>query len=195
MSSFEFLSAFISVIVGLGVAHMLAGAVRLLHNRQTTRFSIAHFAWSLFTFLMIVVYWWTVVFGWKDWQDWNVVLFGFLLTYGMTLFVMSAILYPSDIPKTWDTHTHFVEIRRWFFGVNGFWIVLELCDTYLKGHFDDFSWPYFLMLGTWIITMAWGWNTTKRRSHTIIALYQLTTLVAWMGYQLRNLDWSPAVPG
>ncbi len=195
MSSFEFLSVFISVIVGLGMANMLTGSVRLLHCRKTIKFSAAHFAWTLFVFFMMIVYWWTVVFGWKDWQDWNVLLFVFLLFYGITLFLLSAILYPGDIPEDWDLHSHFVEIRRWFFTIEFLWILLELTDTYLKDHFDDFSIPYFLLIGSWTLLAIWGWITRSRPAHVFIANYHLFTLLLWIMYQFRSLEWTRATAG
>jgi hypothetical protein len=195
MSSFEFLSVFISVIVGLGMANMLTGAVQLLHRRHTIHFSVAHMAWTLFVFFMMVVYWWTVVFGWKDWEDWNVLLFLFLLLYAITLFLLSAILYPADIPESWDTLQHFIDIRRWFFAVEILWILCELTDTHLKDHFDDFALPYFLMIGSWFAAAVWGWVSSNRRIHTFIAVYHLVTVVFWIAYQFRDLEWTQAALG
>jgi len=189
MSSFEFLSVFISVIVGLGMANMLTGVVRLIHGRATTQFSITHFAWTLFVFFMMVIYWWTVVFGWRDWEDWNLILFVFLLSYGIALFLMSAILYPVDPPENWDLFEHFVEIRRWFYGVELTWISLELTDTGLKGHFDDFSTPYVALLASWVLAIVWGWFSPNRRVQNTIALYHLVTLLIWLFYQFRDLEW------
>lgn len=195
MSSFEFLSVFMSVFVGLGMANMLTGLVRLLHRRNTTHFSVAHLAWTLYVFFMMVVYWWTVVFGYRDWQDWNVLLFLFLLLYATTLFLLSAILYPKDIPEVWDVNQHFMDIRRWFFSVELLWIVCELTDTHLKDHFDDFSVPYLLLIGTWSTAAVWGWISSNRRTQTFIALYHLITIVAWMVYQFRELEWTQTVIG
>jgi hypothetical protein len=193
MSSFEFLSVFISVIVGLGMANMLTGSVRLLHRRATTRFSVAHMAWTLFVFFMMVVYWWTVVFGWREWENWSLPLFLFLLCYGISLFLLSAILYPGETPEEWDVFEHFIGMRKWFFGVELTWIALELTDTYLKDHFDDFSVPYVALMASWVVAIVWGFISTDRKVHNGIALYHLVTLLAWLFYQFRDLEWTQAV--
>jgi len=192
MSSFEFLSVLISVVVGLGMANMFAGIGQMLHRHRTVRFSITHAAWSVFVFLMMVVFWWTVVYGWKDWENWNILLFLFILSYGFLLFLLSAILYPREIPDSWDTLAHFLDMRRWFFSVLFLWLVVELIDTYLKNHFDDFSFPYFFMLGSWLVCWLWGWTSRDRTSHKLIALWQSISIISWIVYQFRDLDWIAA---
>lgn len=189
MSSFEFLTVLLSVVVGLAMANLFRGIGQLLHVRRSIQFSVAHLAWSLWVFLVMVIFWWTVVFGWKDWPDWNILLFLFLLTYGLLLFLLSAMLYPSAIPESWDMFAHFVDMRRWFFGVYLCWISAELTDTGLKDHFASFALPYALLMITWAATAAWAWITTDRRTHTTIAVFQVVSLVAWIVYQLRDLEW------
>jgi len=195
MSSFEFLSVLLSVVVGLGMANMLTGVGRLLHMRRSIRFSVAHLMWSLFVFVMMVVFWWTVVFGYRDWEDWNILLFVFILMYGMFLFLLSAILYPTEIPQSWDLFEHFIDMRRWFFGVYILWLLSEFTDSYLKDHLGDFALPYALLVGSWCITVLWGWISTNRKIHTFIATYQLISLLIWIGYQLEDLEWSFAQAG
>lgn len=189
MSSFEFLSVFISVVVGLGMANLLTGIGRLLHRHKQVRLSAAMLIWTAYVFMFMVIYWWTVVFGWQEWQNWNIVLFLFVLSYGVVLFLMSAILYPIDGPDTWDMHEHFMSMRHWFFGSFIILVLIEIVDTTLKDHLDDFSIPYFIMIATWLINAVIGWVSTNRRTQTIIAAYQLVSVVAWVTYQLRDLEW------
>jgi hypothetical protein len=117
-------------------------------------------------------------------------LFLFLLSYGLLLFLLSAILYPSDIPESWDPYEQFVDMRRWFFGLYLCWLAVELMDTWLKDNFASFALPYAILMASWIASAVWGWIGTTRRWNTIIALYQVISLVAWIGYQLRDLDGS-----
>lgn len=189
LSSFEFLSVFISVVVGLGVAHLLIGIGRLIHSSADARLSIAHLLWTAFVFLFMVVYWWTVVFGYKEWQSWNIVLFLFVLMYGVFLFLLAVVLYPPDLPKPWDMQAHFIATRRWFFGIFILLVLTELTDTGLKNHFLQFSQPYILLTGSWLLLAVLGWFSTNQRTQNLIAGYQLVTLVAWVSYQLRDLEW------
>ena len=190
MSSFEFLSVLISVVVGLGLANMFTGLGRLVYRRNAFSFSLAHAAWSVHLFSMMVVYWWTVVFGWQDYQNWNILIFVFILIYGFALFMMSALLYPSEVPQEWDLGKHFGEIRGWFFAFYFLWFGSELLDTWLKRHFDDFSWPYAIMMTSWAATALWAWASPRRRVQDAVALFQAATLICWVLYGLRDLEWA-----
>lgn len=192
MSSFEFLSVLISVVVGLGLANMFTGLGRLVHRRKTVSFSLAHAGWSVHLFSMMVVYWWTVVFGWQDYQNWNILIFLFILVYGFALFMLSALLYPSEVPERWDLREHFREIRGWFFAFYFLWFGSEMLDTWLKDHFDDFSWPYALVMTSWAATALWAWASRHRWVHDTVAIFQAATLISWILYGLRDLEWARA---
>jgi len=43
MAEFEFLAVFISIVVGLGVAHILYGLARVVHNPRGLERSSLHF--------------------------------------------------------------------------------------------------------------------------------------------------------
>lgn len=190
MSSFEFLSVLISVVVGLGIANVLTGIGKLLHRHRELTISVTFMAWTLYIFNYMVIYWWTVVFGWQEWQDWNLLLFLFVLTYGILLFLLSVILFPTDMSRSWDPHTCFIDMRRWFFGIFVGLIFVEALDSYLKDHIDDFSTPYFLLLGLWLAAGVLGWISKDRRTHNVISVSVLVSQVAWVAYQLRDLEWS-----
>lgn len=177
------------MVVGLGMANLLTGIGRLLHRRTTIRLSAIHLAWTLFVLLYLVIYWWTVVFGWRDWQDWNILVFLFVLAYGIFLFLLCVILYPTDMPDSWDAYDQFMKMRRWFFGVLLLVMLAELGDTYLKEHFDELGLPYLLLVGSWIAMALAGWFSTNRRVQTVVAVYQCVSLLAWAGYQLSDLEW------
>jgi len=190
VSSFEFLSVLISVVVGLGIANLLTGVGRLLQRHRDIRVSVAFTTWTLFVFFFHVIYWWTVVFGWQEWQNWNLLVFLFVLTYGILLFLLSVILFPVDMPASWDPHAHFIDLRRWFFGIFTGLIVVEGLDSLLKSHLEQFSLPYYMLLGLWLVCALTGWFSENRRTHALIALTVLLSMVAWVSYQLRDLEWS-----
>ena len=133
MSSFEFLSGVISVVVGLGIANLLTGIGRLFH-RPNVKISVTFFAWVIFIFLWMVIYWWTVVFGWLDWQNWSLLFFMFVLMYGIILYLLSVILIPTDMPSSWDPPDSLLRMRHWFSGLLLVLIFVEVTDSYLKNH-------------------------------------------------------------
>lgn len=192
MSSFEFLSVLISVVVGLAIANMLNGVGRLIYRFEELKMSVSFMAWSLFLFFYLVIYWWTVVFGWQEWESWNLLIFLFVLSYGVLLFLLSVILFPADMPERWDPGEHLIDMRRWFFGVFAVLIIVEAMDSWLKDHLDQFSTPYFGMLMAWAIAAVVGWSSRDRKVHAIFSVLALLAQVAWIAYQLTDLEWSLA---
>lgn len=192
MDSFEFLSVLISVVVGLGIANILTGVGRLIHRESTVRLSVNFVAWALYVSVYMVVYWWTVVFGWQETQQWNLVLFTFVLTYGICLYLLSVIIFPTDMQASWEPAEHIIAKRHWYFGVFLALIVIEFTDSYLKDHLDEFSAPYYGLIAIWTACGLAGWFSRKRRVHDIAAVVTLTAQIAWISYQLTDLEWSLA---
>lgn len=177
-------------MVGLGFANILTGLGRILHRHREIRVSVAFVAWTLFLSLYMVIYWWTIVFGWQTWQNWNLLVFLFVLTYGVLLFLLSVILFPTDMPASWDPHSHFIDMRKWFFGIFIALIFIEFLDSFFKSHLDDFSVPYFLLIGLWLAGGVAGWISANRRTQAVVAVSVYLSQVIWVVYQLRDLDWS-----
>jgi hypothetical protein len=190
MSSFEFLSVLISVVVGLGIANILTGIGRLIHRDKAAKLSASFLAWTLFVSFYMVVYWWTVVFGWQVWEDWNLLVFMFVLTYGLILYLLSIILFPPDAGSEWEPAANLIAKRHWFYGVFLALVIIETLDSYLKDHLDDFSIPYFVLIGTWFSAGVIGWISRNRRVHDIIASVVVVSQIAWVSYQLGDLEWS-----
>ena len=59
MSAFEYLSVFISIILGLAVVHLLGGVSLLLDQRIVARIFWVHTAWVLNMFSLITWVWWS----------------------------------------------------------------------------------------------------------------------------------------
>lgn len=192
MSSFEFLSVLISVVVGLAIANMLNGIGRLIYRFKELKMSVSFVAWTVFLFLYLVIYWWTIVFGWQEWQNWNLLLFLFVLIYGVVLFLLSVVLFPAELPGSWDPGEHLIEMRRWFFSIFAVLIVVEVMDTWLKDHLVQFSLPYLALVMTWSVVAFVGWTSRSRTIHAFCAGAALVAQVTWAAYQLADLEWSIA---
>ena len=70
MTEFEFLAVFISIVVGLGVTHILYGTARLIHNRGRQKIGKLHFIWTLNVLLILLLNWW-ILFLWADHAEWS----------------------------------------------------------------------------------------------------------------------------
>jgi hypothetical protein len=101
---------------------------------------------------------------------------------------LSAILYPAEIPDSWDLFDHFLDMRQWFFGIFIFWLVAEFADTYFKGHLGEFALPYLLLISSWLVCALLGWISTSRKVHSVISIWPVVTLIAWVAYRLGDLN-------
>jgi hypothetical protein len=142
MNQFEYVMVLVSIIVGLGIAHMLLGVSgivdRLMRGKDPLELSLAHAAWLASCFGWLILFWWWEYRFSTRVADWTVGLYFFLVLYAVVLFLLSAIL----IPRTWDgvssLKEYFLERRVWFYGLYMFGSAIDLVDSYLKGGFDYF---------------------------------------------------------
>jgi hypothetical protein len=58
MSAFEYLSVFISIILGLAIVHLLGGVSLILDRRVTARLYWVHMVWVINMFSLITWIWW-----------------------------------------------------------------------------------------------------------------------------------------
>jgi len=46
MSEFEYLAVLVSLVLGLGITHLLTGVGRMIHRRDEFRVDAAHLLWT-----------------------------------------------------------------------------------------------------------------------------------------------------
>lgn len=134
MSVFEYLGVLLSVIMGLGVTHLLAGLSKAIHHRKTVTFYWVHTLWTVNVLIYIVIIWWGM-FWWSGEQEWSFFQFLLLILYAVVLFLAASLLFPWDLPEDFDFERHFFETRPWFFSVMAFAWFVDIPETVLKS--DD----------------------------------------------------------
>ena len=179
MSAFEYAMVLISIIVGLGITHILSSlgsaVPRLRGHGPAVRLELTYLTWVAFIFTWLVFFWWWQ-FKWNALApEFGVGLFLFLILYAVALFSVAVILVPHRLSVVDDSWEYFLSIRPWFYGgllvLNAF----DLPDTFLKG----FEWgarPSYLAYWA-AITAAGvvGLSTTRRAVHTALGI----TLLVW----------------
>jgi hypothetical protein len=130
MTVFEYLSVFISIIVGLAVANVLLGLSRILGQGQGT--SIAHAVWIYWTLLFLTFFWW-FSFDWRFQDNWTFGLFLWVVGYAMLMFVLASLVTPTTVPLDSNWGEAFFSRRRTFFSVSAAVIVVDTADTFVKG--------------------------------------------------------------
>jgi hypothetical protein len=184
MDQFEYVMVLVSIIVGLGITHILLGISGILdrvsRKHDPIELSLAHASWLGFCFAWLVMFWWWEFRFFSTVSDWTMGLYLFLIGYAVTLFLLQAVL----VPRTWDgvvsLKTYFLERRAWFYGLLLCATMVDMFDSYLKGGFE-----YILELG--LINSAFaavtlpvvviGVMTTNIRFHNVMG-------VIFLGWQL-----------
>ena len=131
MPVFAYLSVLVSIIIGLGMAHLLAAAVRLIHNRATTRLYWPVMVWALNLFLLMMLLWWAD-FSLNAHQQWTFATFTSMLAVPAALYVAASLLLPSaDVRADDDMRAAYADNRNWFLGTLAAAIALSYLQTYL----------------------------------------------------------------
>ena len=177
MNEFEFLAVFISIVVGLGVTHILHGLARLIHSHGGQRVSRLHFVWTLNVLLILLLNWW-VLFLWADYAAWSFDVYLLLIGWGIALYMLAVILYPPEISKEDSYAEIFERNRKWLFGTFVIFVALDVAQTAVRGQLLE---PriYLPFVLHYAVLTAIGIPFANRRYQDFLAFYFLITLTLW----------------
>jgi len=171
----------LGIILGLSVARLLNGLSRFVQHPGRDRVYLVHLGWVLSMLLMLVHFWW-----WEFWffsvPVWTFLMYFFLISYAILLFLLCALLFPDDIAEYAGYEAFFISRRRWFFGILGVTFVFDLIDTLMKGeaHFALYGIEYFIRVPAYVILCVVAMITTNRRFHAIFVAASLVYQVSWI---------------
>jgi hypothetical protein len=140
MNHFEYVMVLISIIIGLGIAHILLGlggiVDRLTGRGDRLRLSVAHGVWVAHTFLWLVLFWWWQFRMDALWEEWTIGVYFFLVMYAVVLFLIAVILVPRSWDGVTDLGDFFLRRRAWFYAAWILGVSLDVLDSWLKGGMD-----------------------------------------------------------
>lgn len=178
MSAFEYAMVLISIIIGLGVTHILTSLGSAVHrlrgHGKPLRLDVNYLVWIGFIFGWLVQFWW-FEFKWTTLgTDVDFRLYSFLVLYAVSLFMVAVILVPHRLEVVDDSWEYFLSIRHWFFGGLLVLSVIDLVDTFMKGWewgVRESYWWYWLTVTACAVT---GLLSTRRYVHLAMGLVLLT---------------------
>jgi len=184
MTMFEYVSILTSVIVGLGVAHLLRGAAGLVQHPGRTKIYWVHLLWVFFMFFA-AIFWWWFEFGLVSVQTWTFQLYLFVLCYAVLLYLMCALLFPTDLDGYSGFEDYFLARRSWFFGCLATYFLVDLADTWMKGaeHFGSLGVEYPVEVAAHVILCLIAIFTQNRRFHAAFPVLAILYAFSWA---LRN---------
>lgn len=179
MDAFEYLSVLISIIIGIGLAHVLDGLAKLIRYRKTVRFYLPSLLWLVLLFLLQVQIWWAA-FAWRDLPDWNFLGFLTFLLLPTGAYLMAALMLPDfSSGRELDMRARYFEQRRWFFGVLAALPVISLVqEALLYGHvhWGLDAWYRLSFIGVAIAGLA----SARNSLHLALAPFTLLYFVSYV---------------
>jgi hypothetical protein len=136
VSSFEYLSVLISIVLGLGITQLLLGFARWLEQRDSVRVYGPVFAWAFFLLLLHIQTWWSM-FGSRSQSDWNILQFSSQLLTPILLYLQAVLVFPTTSAPSGDLRSNFYRQRRWFFGLLVGVVVISLLRGWMHGVFPS----------------------------------------------------------
>ena len=181
MSAFEYLSVFISIILGLAVVHLLGGVSLILDRRVTARLFWVHMAWVLNMFSLITWVWWG---NWQlnDIESFSQVHYVAMVLFAVVIYLMCGLLFPVKGNEVEDFHEQFEMNRVRFFYLGEALIIAAL----LKGYVDrqvlaePDTLERALMLGTLALLFGIASRTKSQLFHGSLALAFFALTLRWI---------------
>jgi len=187
MTSFEYISILLSIIIGLGITHLLIGVGRLINKPKTLKIYWIHIVWTFFIFHYMITFWW-FEFAFSNLQEWTFQLYYFIILYAVLLFCLCIINMPFHFPENF--RQYYYSRRKWFFSVILAYNIVDVIDTLLKGstHISNLGAGYPVLIIVSIILSIVAIFSRRELVHGIIAV---TYTLYHLGYTYIKFNTLP----
>lgn len=172
---FSYLTVLISIVLGLGIAHLLGGLARSISHRATTSFYWPTMVWIVVLLILIVQVWW-VDFSLSEQGHWTFAGFASTLLIPAALYVMAFLI----LPESHDMREAFFENRVWFFSLLVAVPVFGSLQQYLvEGHVHRDLDTLAKLLG--VVLSAGAIYFGSERAQKIYAVIGIVFVVLYVG--------------
>jgi hypothetical protein len=182
MTTFEYLLVLISIIVGLGIAHILSGVGRIISHPSRQRVYWIHLLWVAWAFAWLILFWWAE-FQRSMTEAWTPAAYVFLILFAVILYLFCVILLPRETPDGADYRQYYYSRRRWIFALFIGVMLMNLIEnmTFLDSP-ESTTWAPVLYLAVVCGPALIAAISTKERFHAALG-------VIWVWVTLRELFW------
>ncbi|HEX8174938.1 MAG TPA: hypothetical protein VF543_07450 [Pyrinomonadaceae bacterium] len=169
MDAFSYVSVIISVIIGLGLSHLLTGTTDLFKARRSVKFYWVHLLWVALIFVGHIFLWWTM-WNLRLVRDWNFFSFLLILLAPVLLYVAAAFLIPKIEPgASVNLREYFYENHSAFFSVNAaFTALIGMENWLLTGRLLPV--PVTVVFAVWFVLLCVSAVVKNARYHAAIGL-------------------------
>ena len=180
MTLFEYISVLTSIIIGLGLAHLLRGLAGLVQHPGRHKVYWVHLVWVGYMFFNMIFFWWWE-FALVKIDVWYFQDYLFIVFYAVVLYLMCAMLFPGDLAEYDGFRDYFLSRRRWFFALLAATFIIDIYDTMLKGpdHIAQLGMGYVAITVTYLAVSAVAIASKRHSVHAVIAVLAFVYQVAW----------------
>jgi hypothetical protein len=179
---FNFILVMVSLVLAIGVTHLVQGVAELIRMRGAIRLDALAFIWAASLFLVAAIYWWSL------WDlrgaDWHFPTFFYLLLAPTLLHVAASLLISTGAVESGATmRSEFERIRMPFMLIMTVFSVVVMLDGWIVG--AEAPWTPYRPVQIWTICLyASGALLAGARAQTIIAILVLSTYT-FAGFIMR----------
>ena len=180
MGVFEYVSVLTSIVVGLGVTHLLQGVATSIQHPGRSRTYWVHLLWVAYMFFQAIFFWWWE-FALENLETWTFQVYVFVIFYAVIIYLLCALLFPHDLEGYSGYEEYFFSRRAWFFGLMIAFYLIDFYDTWIKGvdYFVSLGLEYPISQGLIIVGCVAAIVTTNRRYHAGFAVLALAYQITW----------------
>ena len=102
MSVFEYIMVLVSIIVGLGITHILKSIVFIIQYKEI-RFYWIHTLWCINIFFMLVFFWWWQ-YNYVVIDRWTFGLYVFIIFFALIYYLLAALLFSNRERVSYKEH-------------------------------------------------------------------------------------------
>jgi hypothetical protein len=175
MTSFEYVSVLLSIVVSLALAHLLIGVAKVI-KVGASRFSVPLLGWVGYLAFGCVDYWFSVWHAHSE-AVWSLGFVSFLLLLGATLFVTCWLVVPDfEGSEPIDLATFHSENRRKFLAGMLLYNVLGMIANQMLPGFQSWEMTLLSVGQLFSLGAAWVWDSRRVQLAAVALMYLLT---AW----------------
>jgi len=184
MHPFDYLSIFVSIIIALGVSHLLSSLARLIHLRGQVRPFAPALVWAASLLLLQVQIWWASFYR-RDIAEWTFFGFTLYLLIPSIVSMLSYLALPELAPGA-DLERGYNHNRRWFFGLLALVVAISLIEDFARSETVRLDPNSAFRIGFLVLAAA-GWAIESARGQLAIAIVFLISLVTYIGVVFARL--------
>ena len=189
MDAFNYLTAMVSVILGLGLTQLFAGIGNLVQIRRRVKLYWLHSAWVLLLIVLHIHMWWSF-WALRGVGHWTYATFVYVLIGPGALVIASHIIIPELLEGRIDVERHYFDTSRVFFGILTATAVWAMFLEPIMG-LRSFFVPFRFMQVAGIVAFGSCSASKNKRLHAaaiVLIVLLLVTGITFTRFQLGQLD-------